>query len=87
MNEQETNVLLATAVQDAKAMDPSINERTARRCLNKLGFKFRTKQSKGVYHDGHDREDVQKYLHNHFLPRMKSYMRRTRFMREARIYV
>ena len=33
-------------------------------------------------HDGHDRADVQKYLHEGFLPRVQSYLRRTRFVRE-----
>ena len=37
----------------------------------------------GVYHDGHDRADVQKYLHQGFLPLVKSYIRRTRFVREV----
>ena len=35
-----------------------------------------------MYHDGHDRADVQKYLHTGFLPLVKSYLRRTRFVRE-----
>ena len=38
--------------------------------------------SKGVYHDGHDRADVQKYLHEGFLPRVRSYLRRTRLVHE-----
>ena len=61
----------------------TVSDRTARRWLNELGFKHKNKQGKGVYHDGHDRPDVQKYLHEGFLPRVKNYMRRTRIMREV----
>ena len=61
----------------------TVSPRTARRWLNQLGFKHKNKQAKGVYHDGHDRADVQKYLHASFLPRVKSYVRRTRIMREV----
>ena len=60
----------------------TVSDRTARRWLNELGFKYKHKQGKGVYHDGHDRADVQKYLHQGFLPRVKNYMRRTRIVRE-----
>ena len=61
----------------------TVSDRTARRWLRELGFKHKHKQSKGVYHDGHDRADVQKYLHASFLPKVKSYVRRTRIMREV----
>ena len=45
----------------------TVSDRTARRWLNELGFKHKVKQSKGVYHDGHDRPDVQKYLHQGYV--------------------
>ena len=61
----------------------TVSDRTARRWLNELGFKHKHKQGKGVYHDGHDRADVQKYLHEGFLPRVKDYIRRTRIVREV----
>ena len=61
----------------------TVSERTARRWLNELGFKHKHKQGKGVYHDGHDRADVQKYLHQGFLPKVKSYIRHTRIVREV----
>ena len=43
--------------------------RTARRWLVRLGFR-RTVLRKGVYKDGHDREDVKKYRDSVFLPEM-----------------
>jgi hypothetical protein len=47
-------------------------ERTARRWLIKLGWRL-TRIQKGVYMDGHEREDVVKYRNEVFLPRMKEY--------------
>lgn len=47
-------------------------ERTARRWLIKLGFR-RTVLRKGVYKDGHDRDDVKKYRDTEFLPRMAKF--------------
>ncbi|KAJ7594803.1 hypothetical protein C8J56DRAFT_885293 [Mycena floridula] len=45
-------------------------ERTARRWLVKLGF-HRTVLQKGIYKDGHDRDDVKKYRDKEFLPKME----------------
>jgi hypothetical protein len=50
-------------------------ERTARRWLVKLGWS-RTMLRKGVYMDGHEREDVVKYRETVFLPAMKEFERR-----------
>ena len=50
-------------------------ERTARRWLVKLGWQ-RTKIKKGVYVDGHEREDVVSYRQNVFLPKMAEYEQR-----------
>ena len=50
-------------------------ERTARRWLVKLGW-TRTVIRKGVYMDGHERDDVIKYRSEVFLPKMKEYERR-----------
>ena len=47
-------------------------ERTARHWLIKLGWR-KTQIRKGVYMDGHEREDVVKYRNEEFLPRMKAY--------------
>ena len=49
--------------------------RTARRWLVKLGWR-RTLLKKGVYMDGHEREDVKKYRQEVFLPAMAKYERR-----------
>jgi len=38
--------------------------------LNRLGF-YATKEKKGVYIDGHEREDVIKYCQKEFLPKIK----------------
>ena len=49
--------------------DP-VSKRTSRKWLtNDLGF-LRHSRKKGVYFDGHDREDVQKYLHETYIPAM-----------------
>jgi hypothetical protein len=50
-------------------------ERTARRWLVKLGFR-RTVFRKGIYIDGHEREDVVKYWDEVFLPAMAQYEKR-----------
>lgn len=50
-------------------------ERTARRWLIKLGWS-RIQLRKGVYMDGHEREDVIRYREKVFLPQMKEYERR-----------
>ena len=44
-----------------------ISERTARRYLNSLGYRF-TAPKKGQYADGHEREDVVYYRQQQFLP-------------------
>jgi hypothetical protein len=49
-----------------------LSERTARRWLIKLGWR-RTVVRKGVYMDGHKREDVVKYRQEVFLPVMKEF--------------
>ena len=46
-----------------------IKARTARRWLKKLGFNWRDVR-KGVYVDGHEREDVVGYRQNEFLPQL-----------------
>ncbi|KAJ7939270.1 hypothetical protein B0H13DRAFT_2301032 [Mycena leptocephala] len=47
-------------------------ERTSRRWLVKLGFR-RTVLRKGVYKDGHERDDVKKYRDTEFLPKMAKF--------------
>ena len=49
-----------------------LSERTAQRWLIKLGWR-RTVVRKGVYMDGHEREDVVKYRQEVFLPVMKKF--------------
>ena len=49
-----------------------LSERTARRWLIKLGWR-RTVVRKGVYMDGHEREDVVKYRQEVFLPAIKEF--------------
>lgn len=61
---------------------PSVNitlsrdlcEKTARRWLLRLGFR-RSILRKGIYKDGHDREDVKEYRDKVFLPKMKEFER------------
>jgi len=47
----------------------SISERTARNWLNRLGFEWKDVR-KGVYVDGHEREEVVHYRQEVFLPEM-----------------
>jgi len=54
------------------ALKKPLCERTARRWLIKLGWRM-TRIRKGVYLDGHEREDVVKYRNEEFLPRMKEF--------------
>jgi len=56
-------------------LDKPLSERTARRWLNKLGWRL-TMLKKGVYMDGHDRPDVIEYRQNVFLPAMEAYQHR-----------
>jgi hypothetical protein len=53
---------------------PSITERTARRWLAGLGWRY-GKMKNGMYIDGHEREDVVEYR-NGFVVRWKEYERR-----------
>ena len=52
----------------------ALSEWTARRWLVKLGWR-RTRLKKGVYMDGHERDDVVKYRNEKFLPLMAEYER------------
>ncbi|KAF8585146.1 hypothetical protein K439DRAFT_1344160, partial [Ramaria rubella] len=52
-----------------------LSERTMRRWLVKLGW-TRTTLRKGVYMDGHEREDVVKYQNDIFLPAMAKFEKR-----------
>ncbi|RPB20084.1 hypothetical protein L211DRAFT_870918 [Terfezia boudieri ATCC MYA-4762] len=56
-------------INGAEDWNCSISERTARIWLNKLGFQWKDVQ-KGVYVDGHERDDVIAYRQNIFLPQM-----------------
>jgi len=59
-----------------------VSLRTACRWLHKEGFQY-TAYKKGLYYDGHEREDVIAYRQNIFLPKMKEYSSRlVRFDRD-----
>jgi hypothetical protein len=49
-------------------IEKPISERTARRYLNRLGYRWSTPK-KGQYADGHEREDVVNYREQVFLPK------------------
>ncbi|KAF8303445.1 hypothetical protein DL93DRAFT_2066830, partial [Clavulina sp. PMI_390] len=49
-----------------------LSERTACRWLNKLGY-VNTVLRKGIYYDGHEREDVVDYRNNTYLPLLHKY--------------
>jgi len=54
-------------IKERHGITKPISERTARRYLNALGYRFTTPK-KGQYADGHEREDVIYYLQQQFLP-------------------
>ena len=56
-------------------LDVGLSERTARRWLYKLGWR-RTRLKKGVYMDGHERDDVREYRNNVFLRDMALFEKR-----------
>jgi hypothetical protein len=58
-----------------------IRARTARRWLEKLGFKYGTVR-KGVYIDGHERPDVVSYRKNVFIHKWKEIERRLVIFKE-----
>ncbi|KAH9068308.1 hypothetical protein EDB83DRAFT_2518668 [Lactarius deliciosus] len=55
-----------------------VSLRTACRWLHKEGFKY-TAHKKGLYFDGHEREDVIEYHQNVFLPLMQEYAKQLVF--------
>jgi hypothetical protein len=57
------------------ALKHPLSHRTARRWLLRMGYQ-RCVLRKGVYMDGHEREDVVKYRNEVFLPQMKELERR-----------
>jgi len=73
---QRAGTLVSEAIEAAGADEvPSdqsrtlrIRARTARRWLKKMGFDYKTIR-KGVYFDGHERQDIREYRDNVFIPR------------------
>lgn len=59
----------------------TITERTARRWMKRMGYRWQ-KEPKGMYSDGHEREDVMLYRQNVFLPRWREYEAATRWWKE-----
>ncbi|KAJ7918082.1 hypothetical protein B0H13DRAFT_1470919, partial [Mycena leptocephala] len=55
-----------------------ITVRTAQRWMKKMGYRWR-KEPKGMYSDGHERDDVVHYRQNVFLPRWRELEARTRW--------
>ncbi|KAJ7711523.1 hypothetical protein B0H16DRAFT_1251327, partial [Mycena metata] len=55
-----------------------ITIRTAQRWMKKMGYRWR-KEPKGMYSDGHEREDVVHYRQNVFLPRWRELEARSRW--------
>ncbi|KAJ7210488.1 hypothetical protein GGX14DRAFT_625775 [Mycena pura] len=70
-NQLNKTILPAAGIQNTH----SISLRTARRWLHKLGWTY-SQVKKGVYVDGHEREDVVQYRNEVFLPKMAEYQRR-----------
>jgi hypothetical protein len=64
-----------------KPKSNTIRARTARRWLERLGFKY-GQVRKGVYIDGHEREDVVSYRNDIFIPKWKEIERRLVIFKE-----
>ncbi|KAF8128333.1 hypothetical protein K438DRAFT_1789555 [Mycena galopus ATCC 62051] len=56
----------------------TITIRTAQRWMRKMGYRWK-KEPKGMYSDGHEREDVVNYRQNVFLPRWRDFESRSRW--------
>jgi hypothetical protein len=67
----------SSEVRTRLRLKKSITERTARRWMNRMRFRWR-KDSKGMYFDGHERDDVVDYRQNVFLPRWEKLAHHTR---------
>ena len=57
--------------RNVRNIEKAISSRTGSRWLKKLGFKWKEVR-KGVYNDGHERDDVVAYRKDTFLPFLKS---------------
>lgn len=64
-------------VREKHGITKAISERTARRYLGTLGYRWKTER-KGQYADGHEREDVVDYRNSIFLPQWKEIEARMR---------
>ncbi|EDR04366.1 uncharacterized protein LACBIDRAFT_330618 [Laccaria bicolor S238N-H82] len=71
---KKLQVAVNTVILPALDITPKkpIGTRTARRWLIKLGWRY-TQVKKGVYMDGHERDDVVKYRQDVFLPLMAKF--------------
>ncbi|KAJ7087942.1 hypothetical protein B0H15DRAFT_922898 [Mycena belliarum] len=58
-------------IMEKHGIDQKISDRTARRYLNALGYRF-TQPKKGQYSDGHEREDVVYERDKRYIPRIKA---------------
>ncbi|KAH6902427.1 hypothetical protein BKA70DRAFT_1087006, partial [Coprinopsis sp. MPI-PUGE-AT-0042] len=68
--------LRSTEVKEKHGITRDISERTARRYLHLLGYRW-TSTKKGQYVDGHERDDVVKYRKEVYLPKLAEYQERT----------
>lgn len=59
------------AVKDKHGISKSVSERTARRWLRTLGYRYRF-EARGQYVDGHERKDVVWYRAHVYIPAIKS---------------
>ena len=71
-SQTDENIINRSANSVTREVEQTIGSRTARRWLRKLGFKYK-EYRKGIYNDGHERQDVKDYRDKEFLPRMAAY--------------
>lgn len=71
------NFLARPEIRNKFGIEKKISERTARRYLKALGYRF-DHPKKGMYCDGHEREDVVWYRNHNFIPTILAYLEQTR---------
>jgi hypothetical protein len=69
--ESYDNISCRSIKSVTRKIKATLSSRQARRWITRLEFHWK-EVKKGVYNDGHGREDVKKYWNNVFLPLMSS---------------
>lgn len=71
------NYMSSDEMKSRLNLKQGISLRTAQRWTRKMDYRWKS-EPKGMYSDGHERDDVVEYRQNVFLPRWAAYAERTR---------